>query len=339
MKDIVITGANGAVGTALIGHLRAQALPRPPRLRALVRQAASAASLQQRGITVVVVDYGQPEALQEALDGAEVVVHLAGALFPRRGETLQQANIDTTSALVAAATAVGVKTLVYLSFPGADATSHNAYLRTKGLAEASMQQSGCAGAIFRVPMILGPQSPSAIQLRRMARASCLPLVSGGAVRIQPIAEADVLAALTWAIATAPQPLRCVNLVGPETLSYGALVRHVAARLGRHPRVLTIPWGAAWLSAALRMPASQRWGGTVRCSISCVGPIWRIRRKRAPCCPLPSPRCRTRWITPCPCVTERQPWIHHPCPSHQPRDRQFHSPPLSGHGSCPSCSPW
>ncbi len=248
--DIVLTGANGAVGTALLGHLRAGVLAGTSRLRALVRHAAGAASLQQQGAEVVVVDYGQPQALQEAMVGAEVVVHLAGALFPRRGETLQQANVDTTSALVAAAAAVGVKTLVYLSFPGADETSQNAYLRTKGLAEASIQQSGCAGAIFRVPMILGPQSPSAMQLRRMARAPLLPLVSGGAVRIQPLAEADVLAALTWALTTAPHPLRCVNLVGPETLSYGALVRHVAARLGRHPRVLTIPWGAAWLSACL-----------------------------------------------------------------------------------------
>ena len=64
-------------------------------------------------------------------------VHLAGALLPRRGETLLQANVETTRALVEAATSAGVKTFVYLSFPGADPASPNQYLRSKGMAEAS----------------------------------------------------------------------------------------------------------------------------------------------------------------------------------------------------------
>jgi uncharacterized protein YbjT (DUF2867 family) len=166
---------------------------------------------------VSVVDYRQPEALQDAVAGADVAVHLAGALLPRRGETLLQANVETTRALVDAATLAGVKTMVYLSFPGADAASPNQYLCSKGKAEAAMQQAGFAGAIFRVPMILGPDSPSVAQLRRMASASLLPLVSGGAVRIQPIAEADVLAAIAWAIAVAPRPLRVLNLVGHADL--------------------------------------------------------------------------------------------------------------------------
>src|SRR2546425_35943 len=114
------------------------------------------------------------------------------ALLPRRGETLLQANIETTRALVEAATSTGVKTCVYLSFPGADPASPNQYLRSKGMAEAIMKQAGCAGAIFRVPMILGPESPAAAQLRRMSSAPLLPLVIGGAVRIHPIAQADVV---------------------------------------------------------------------------------------------------------------------------------------------------
>ena len=179
-----------------------------------------------------------------------MVVHLAGALLPRRGETLLQANVETTRALVEAATSAGVKTCVYLSFPGADPVSQNQYLRSKGMAEAVIQQAGFAGAIFRVPMILGPDSPSMVQLRQMASAPLLPLVSGGAVRIQPIAQADVLAAIAWAIAVAPRPLRVLNLVGPETLTYAELLRRVGDRLGKQPRVLRIPTAAAWLSACL-----------------------------------------------------------------------------------------
>ena len=248
--DIALTGANGAVGTALIRYLRAQAPLGAVRLRALVRSLARAQSLPALGAEVVVVDYHRPETLRDAVAGAEVVVHLAGALLPRRGESLLQANVEATRALAEAAASASVKTCVYLSFPGADPASKNQYLSSKGLAETIIQQAGFAGAILRVPMILGPESAAIIQLRRMARAPVLPLVGAGGVRLQPIAEADVLAAMTWAIDTAPKPLRVLNLVGPETLTYAELLRRVADRLGAKPRVLHLPKAAAWLSAYL-----------------------------------------------------------------------------------------
>ena len=248
--DLVITGANGAIGTALIRYLSGGGPLGAVHLRALVRSPAGARSLHALGAEVIVVDYRQPEALRGAVAGADVAVHLAGALLPRRGETLLQANVETTRALVEAAASARVKTFVYLSFPGAAPASPNQYLSTKGMAEAVIQQAGFAGAIFRVPVVLGPDSPSMVQLRRMASAPLLPLVSGGAVRIQPIAEADVLAAIAWAIAVAPTPLRVLNLVGPETVTYAELLRRVCTRMGKRPRVLRIPTAAAWLSAYL-----------------------------------------------------------------------------------------
>jgi uncharacterized protein YbjT (DUF2867 family) len=248
--DLVITGANGAVGTALIRYLRAGAPPGAMRLRALVRSSARAQSLQGLGAEIIVVDYHRPETLLGAVAGAEAVVHLAGALLPRRRETLVQANVEATKALVEAAASAGVKTCIYLSFPGADPISKNQYLSSKGMAEAVIQQAGFAGAILRVPMILGPGSPALVQLRQMARAPLLPLVDGGAVRVQPIAEADVLAAIAWAIVVAPMPLRVLNLVGPETVTYAELLRWVGDRFGTRPRVLPIPKAAVWLSAYL-----------------------------------------------------------------------------------------
>jgi uncharacterized protein YbjT (DUF2867 family) len=248
--DIVITGANGAVGTALIRHLSTGAPLGATRLRALVRSSARARSLGALGAEILVVDYRQPETLRRAVAGAEVAVHLAGALLPRGGETLRQANVEVTRAVVDVAATAGVKTCVYLSFPGADPVSKNQYLGSKGMAEALIQQAGFAGAILRLPIILGPESPAVVQLRRMARVPLLPLVGGGAVRLQPIAEADVLAAIAWAIAVAPRPLRVLNLVGPETLTYAELLRRVGDRLGTRPLVLPIPKAAAWLSAYL-----------------------------------------------------------------------------------------
>src|ERR671933_1337370 len=97
--DIAITGANGAVGTALIRYLSTGAPLGATRLRALVRRSARAESLHALGAEVIVVDYRRPETLREAVAGAEAVVHLAGALLPRRGDTLARANVDVTRAL------------------------------------------------------------------------------------------------------------------------------------------------------------------------------------------------------------------------------------------------
>jgi NADH dehydrogenase len=178
------------------------------------------------------------------------VVHLAGALFPRRGETLLEANAVVTRTVVETAVSAGVKTFVYLSFPGADRASKNQYLRSKGMAEDLIQRSRLSGAIFRVPLILGAESASVEKLRQMALAPLVPLVSGGSVRIQPISQADVLAAIAWAISAAPKPVRVLDLVGPETLTYAELLRRVSRRLGRTPRIFRIPRVAVWLSALL-----------------------------------------------------------------------------------------
>lgn len=89
-----------------------------------------------------------------------------------------------------------------------------------------------------------------VTLCQMAEAPLLPLVSGGTVRLQPIAQADVLAAIAWAITVAPRPLRVLHLVGPETLTYADLLRKVCDRLGKKPWRLHIPKAAAWLSAGL-----------------------------------------------------------------------------------------
>jgi len=200
---------------------------------------------------ILEVNYADGASVRRATEGADAVVHLAGALVAQPGETLLQANTETTRAVAEAAAAGGAKLFVYLSFPGANPASKNDYLRTKGLAEEVIRANEFAGAIFRVPLILGPENAPMQKLRQMARAPLVPLVSGGAVRIQPIAQSDVLAAIEWALRARPgSPMRVMDLVGPETLSYAELLRRVGQRLGRRPRILPVPKAAGWLSALI-----------------------------------------------------------------------------------------
>ncbi|MEE9275104.1 MAG: NAD(P)H-binding protein [bacterium] len=262
--DIAITGANGSVGRSLIQRLGEGSLIVPTRLRALVRSLGRADALRPLPAELTEVDYRAPDSVREAIRGAEAIVHLAGALRPRAGESLLDSNAGTTEALVEAAREAGVKRFIYLSFPGADAGAKNPYLRSKGLAEKAIDAAGFEGAIFRVPMILGPENAAWTGLRRMASAPVTLLAGGGAVRVQPVSQDDVLAAVEWALATPLRPLRVINLVGPETLTFADLIRRVGVRLGRRPRILPIPRAAAWLSALLaaRLLPSLGWNWAV-----------------------------------------------------------------------------
>ena len=240
--DIAITGANGAVGKALIERLGGNPANGSPRLRALVRDLGRSANLRDLPAELMQVDYDDAESLEPALEGADCVAHLAGSLVPRAGDSLLGANLLTTKNVAEASKSCGVKSFVYLSFPGADARSENEYLRTKGQAEDVIGENFDSGAIFRVPMILGADTPAMNQIKRLLGSSIIPLVAGGAVRIQPIYLGDVISAIEWAILHPEAPLARVNLVGPETLLYRDLLMRAGGRLGKRPRILTIPRG-------------------------------------------------------------------------------------------------
>ncbi len=251
--DTVITGANGVLGKALIRRLAEIPHPGGERVRALVRGRGQAAVLDGLPVNVLQVDYGDPDSLADAVKGAAAVVHLAGALQPRSGERLHEANAGTTRSVVAAARAAGVRRFVYLSAPGAELASPNQYLRSKALAESAIRRGGFQAVVFRVPMVLGADTPSAGTLLHLAGRRVAPLVRGGRVRIQPVALADVTGAIQWALEVETPPVRTLDLMGPDTLTYVELLRRASARIGRRPLVLGVP---GWLAEGTAVMAGR-----------------------------------------------------------------------------------
>ena len=255
--DIAITGANGVLGKALILSLTQGARGPSGCVRALVRGQRQADSLKGVPVRVHQIQYGDPVALAGALEGVAAVVHLAGALQPRPGERLQDANTGTTRAVVAAAKAAGVVRFVYLSAPGAELGSPNEYLRSKALAESAILRAGFERVVFRVPMVLGEGTPSMQTLLRLASKRVVPLVRGGRVLMQPVALADVTGAIRWALEVEKPPLHVLDLVGPDTLTYAELLRRASARMERRPLVLSV---AGWLAEATAVVGGRLgWG--------------------------------------------------------------------------------
>ncbi len=112
MKKILITGATGKVGSRFAARILAKGYE----VRILVRDAAKATSLTERGATAIVGDLSNTDALAEAVKGMDAVIHIA-AFFRSftDNEGIIKTNHTGTVALAHAAMAAGVKRFVFTS--------------------------------------------------------------------------------------------------------------------------------------------------------------------------------------------------------------------------------
>lgn len=113
---IVITGASGNVGTALL-----RALPAEHDVVGVVRRPPSAQGVYQR-VDWCTMDLTDPDSitkLRKVFDGADVVVHLAWGFQPTHDiDYLHRLGVGGTSAVLQAAHTSGVGQLVHMSSVG-----------------------------------------------------------------------------------------------------------------------------------------------------------------------------------------------------------------------------
>ena len=249
---IVITGANSAVGQAVLRCGSEQgstntfvAAVRSERAANEVRPLLGAQN------SIVRIAYDDPGSLRIAFHGAAAVIHLAGILIERPGSTYEQSNVETTRSVVEAAKQSEVKKLVLVSATGANEASSNRYYRTKGQAEALVRASGLAYTVLRAPLLLGPGTEGAAALKRNAGRSKAMLIGGGRNLQQPLYVDDLARAAIVAAQFSVANSRTFDLVGPVSLPERELVERAAELLGRQIVVRSIPRGLLAFGLAIR----------------------------------------------------------------------------------------
>jgi uncharacterized protein YbjT (DUF2867 family) len=247
---IVITGANSAVGRAILRC--------GPKLGATTNTLVAAvrsdrAAEQIRSETgsaggVVRISYDDPKSLDVAFQGASAVIHLAGILVESPDSTYEKANVASTRGVVEAAKRSGVQKIVLVSATGADETSRNRYYRTKGQAEGLVRASGLNYTVLRAPLLLGPGTAGGAALGRHVSHSRAKLISGGRNFQQPLYVADLARAAVAATNLSVANNLVLDLVGPVSLPDRELVERAARLMGRHIRIGSIP--KVWFSLVL-----------------------------------------------------------------------------------------
>jgi uncharacterized protein YbjT (DUF2867 family) len=248
---IVITGANSAVGQAILrwGPKQEGATNT---FVAAVRSARAAEQIRSQsggmGDSVVQISYDDPASLDAAFQGASAVIHLAGILVESPESTYERANVESTRAVMEAAKRTGVQKIVLVSATGADETSRNRYYRTKGQAESLVRGSGLDYTVLRAPLLLGTGTAGGAALGRHVSHSRAKLIGGGRNFQQPLSVNDLARAAVAATDPKIASKLILDLVGPVSLPERELVERAARLLGRQVTIGSIP--KSWFSLVL-----------------------------------------------------------------------------------------
>ena len=258
---VLVTGATGFTG----GHLAQHLIDRGDDVRALVRPRSrarfDASPLPRKGVIAVDGDLVDAASLRRAVDGIEVVYHIA-ATYREAGQpdsAYRAINVDGTRNMLEAAKAAHVKRVVHCSTGGVHGHIANppanedapfnpgdVYQDTKLAAEQLAREFGAANdldvVVARPIGIYGPGDKRFLTMFRGLARGRFPMIGSGQA-FYHLTYVDDLAEGFRLCGTVPAAKgRTYILAGPRYTTLEQLVRMVAQELQvSPPRVHLAVW--------------------------------------------------------------------------------------------------
>ncbi len=243
---ILVAGAAGVVGSALIGRLRGETAP--PRLRAFVRREFDALRLRDQGVEAIVGDLVTGRGVDEAMRGVTTLVYLADTRG-REGDVVAN-ELDAIQHALIAARAAGVRRVIAMSHVAASEESASPYLLAHWGTELAVRQSGLEWTLLRAPVIVGRGSLLWELMRRTVdRSPVVPLFRWRRVEVEPVALGDVVEALAMSIDDGERSGQSFDITGASRMTWAEVLKGWAKANGRHRAYLPSPgWGERQMTA-------------------------------------------------------------------------------------------
>lgn len=222
MKRVLVTGASGFVGSAVVPALEAAGWQ-------VVRGGRSL-----YGAIGPDTDWGK------GLEGTQAVVHLAALAhrFDSPGEDYLRVNAEGTRSLARACAQRGIGRVIFLSSVKAEDPS-DFYGASKRAAERALEESGLSYLALRSPLVYGPGVKANFLSLMRAVDRGLPLPLGSVVNRRSFVFSGNLAdAVARALGSAERGVFGVS--DGEDLSTPELARRLGRAMGRAPRLWPAP---------------------------------------------------------------------------------------------------
>jgi uncharacterized protein YbjT (DUF2867 family) len=223
-----VIGATGFVGRALVPVLAQRG-----EVVAVSRRGGAPDLPGVRGLAADVTD-----SLHGALEGVDVAYHLVHSLGAR-----DFAGLDRRAAANVAAEAerAGASQIVYLGGLGEDLQQLSAHLRSRMETAAVLASGAVPVTTLRAAVIVGRGSAAFETI--VALVDRLPVMVAPrwlSTPTQPIALEDMIGYLDGVAARTEALGESYDVGGPEILTYGDMVKHIAQLRGRRPVLLEVP---------------------------------------------------------------------------------------------------
>ncbi len=256
---LLLTGATGLVGSALLRRLIAEGQP----VRCLVRDPRRLGPQRVR-VQIALGDLADPPSFRNAMRGVDTVVHLAASTRDQPRGSIEELAAIATWRMVEAAQRAGVQRFVFFSTLGASSHHRARLFRAKALAEQAVRESDMHTTVIAPSLVYAPGDRWMTLIERLSLLPAVPISGRGRAVCQPIWAEDVASCVVAALGENGNfddvpPHKRYELAGPQTMTYNEVVGTVLSSLDRERPLLPIP--TPMVSRTLRLVERAMHGGT------------------------------------------------------------------------------